>query len=259
MQGRDGLRRQKLLLVLTPELAVEVSVLGKPRAAQLHVRFRIATVEHIERQEAREALLDAESNADYTTLLAQMKRGRHRGVEAALIARAASSLKLLTPTDVPQLDELRSKLYSAALTVPPPGRDETRCGACSIPGCSVPELLPGEELEVDPSGAEAAFDLLRGRLGDKPGGGRPAGEWLFNVFAAAAVRAAEDGGVWKGYGKFNLSAPSRNQAPDELRRYLRRIGQVACCAALDALVLYVERRYGKRVAAVQINVHMDLS
>ena len=203
--------------------------------------------------------LGFESNADYTTLLAQMKRGRHRGVEAALIARAASSLKLLTPTDVPQVDELRSKLYSAALTVPPPGRDETRCGACSIPGCSVPELLPGEELEVDPSGAEAAFDLLRGRLGDKPGGGRPAGEWLFNVFAAAAVRAAEDGGVWKGYGKFNLSAPSRNQAPDELRRYLRRIGQVACCAALDALVLYVERRYGKRVAAVQINVHMDSS
>ena len=78
--------------------------------------------------------LGFESNADYATLLAQMKRGRHRGVEAALIARAASSLKLLTPTDVPQVDELRSKLYSAALTVPPPGRDETRCGACSIPG-----------------------------------------------------------------------------------------------------------------------------
>ena len=75
MQGRDGLRRQKLLLVLTPELAVEVSVLGKPRAAQLHVRFRIATVEHIERQEAREALLDAESSADYTTLLAQVWLG----------------------------------------------------------------------------------------------------------------------------------------------------------------------------------------
>jgi len=34
---------------------------------------------------------------------------------------------------------------------------------------------------------------------------------------------------------------------------------VACCAALDALVLYVERRYDKRVAAVQINVHMDSS
>tara|TARA_B100000795_G_scaffold244443_1_gene208951 strand:- start:122 stop:292 length:171 start_codon:yes stop_codon:yes gene_type:complete len=47
-------------------------VLGTSRAAQLHVRFRIATVEHIERQEAREALLDAESEADYTTLLAQV-------------------------------------------------------------------------------------------------------------------------------------------------------------------------------------------
>ena len=107
------------------------------------------------------------------------------------------------------------------------------------------ELLDGEELDVDPGGAEVAFELLRGRLGDKAGDGRPAGEWLFNVFAAAAVRAAEDGGVWKGYGKFNLSAPSRNQAPDELRRYLRRIGQVACSVALDALVAYVERRRGK--------------
>ena len=58
VQCRDGLRRQKLLLVLTPELAAEISVLGTPRAAQLHVRFRIATVEHLERQEAREALLD---------------------------------------------------------------------------------------------------------------------------------------------------------------------------------------------------------
>ena len=47
-------------------------MLGTSRAAQLHVRFRIATVEHIERQEAREALLDAESEADYTTLLAQV-------------------------------------------------------------------------------------------------------------------------------------------------------------------------------------------
>ena len=33
VQGRDGLRRPKLLLVLNPELAVEASVLGQPRAA----------------------------------------------------------------------------------------------------------------------------------------------------------------------------------------------------------------------------------
>ena len=55
-------------------------MLGKPRAAQLHVRFRIATVEHIERQEAREALLDAESSADYTTLLAQVSLGLGLGL-----------------------------------------------------------------------------------------------------------------------------------------------------------------------------------
>ena len=73
VQGRDGLRRPKLLLVLNPELAVEASVLGQPRAAQLHVRFRLATVAHVERQAAREALLDAEAEADYTTLLAQAR------------------------------------------------------------------------------------------------------------------------------------------------------------------------------------------
>ena len=33
-----------------------------------------------------------------------MKRGRHRGVEAALIARAADSLKLLTPRDGPPVE-----------------------------------------------------------------------------------------------------------------------------------------------------------
>ena len=92
-------------------------MLGTSRAAQLHVRFRIATVEHIERQEAREALLDAENEADYTTLLAQMKRGRHRGVEAALIARAACSLKLLTPNDV-RLANLRPYLQPVTLAQP---------------------------------------------------------------------------------------------------------------------------------------------
>jgi len=67
------------------------------------------------------------------------------------------------------------------------------------------------------------------------------------------------GGVWKAYGKFNLSAPSRNQSPQELRNYLLRIDQGDCAAALDCLVGYVERVYNKKVAACQINVHMDSS
>ena len=35
--------------------------------------------------------------------------------------------------------------------------------------------------------------------------------------------------------------------------------QVACAAALDALVSHVEHCFGKRVYAVQINVHIDSS
>ena len=199
LEGRDGLRHQKVLSVISPELAVEARVLGKPRSAQLHVRFRIATAAQIERQEAREALLNAESEADYTTLLAQMKRGRHRGVEAALIARAANTLRLLKPVDLPPLVELRNKLIGARLTVPPPGREAERSGACSLDGCSALAMRPGEELSIDPDGAAAAFASLRSRLGERAGA-IDACTWLYNVFAAAAVRAAEDGGVWRAYG-----------------------------------------------------------
>ena len=61
---------------------------------------------------------------------------------------------------MPPVDELRTKLFSAALTVPPPGRGEASGGACTLPGCSVPELLDGEELDVDPGGAEVAGHVL---------------------------------------------------------------------------------------------------
>ena len=54
-------------------------------------------------------------------------------------------------------------------------------------------------------------------------------------------------GVWKAYGKFNLSAPSRNQSPQALRNYLVRIEQTACASALDCLVSYIEKEFKKKV------------
>ena len=50
------------------------------------------------------------------------------------------------------------------------------------------------------------------------------------------------------YGKFNLSAPSRNQSPQALRNYLVRIEQTACASALDCLVAYIEKEFKKKVA-----------
>ncbi len=87
--------------------------------------------------------------------------------------------------------------------------------------CVLQELRDGEVLTIDHSGAEAAFEVLRPKLAERERG-VSADVWLFRVFAQAAVRAAADGGVWKAYGKFNLSAPSRNQSPVELRNYLAR-------------------------------------
>ena len=51
-------------------------------------------------------------------------------------------------------------------------------------------------LSLDHSGAEAAFAPLRPKLPEKERG-QPADEWLFNVFATAALRAAADGGAWR--------------------------------------------------------------
>ena len=51
-------------------------------------------------------------------------------------------------------------------------------------------------LTLDHDGAESAFASLRPKLPEKERG-QAADEWLFNVFATAAIRAAADGGVWK--------------------------------------------------------------
>jgi hypothetical protein len=76
--------------------------------------------------------------------------------------------------------------------------------------------------------------------------------------------------VWKAYGKFNLSAPSRNQNIAELRNYFSRIGaacfsatvrvrsvcRLAQCVragctdfadAISRLVSYTEKRYNHKV------------
>lgn len=75
VSGRDGVRRGKLLVVLAADTAAEVSVEGRRR---LQVVFRKPSGAEVERQQATYSLLEAEGKTNYTTLLAQMKRGRHR-------------------------------------------------------------------------------------------------------------------------------------------------------------------------------------
>jgi hypothetical protein len=253
--------RQKTLLLddaSTPPIAAEVS-LGRGWRAVLHVRCRAATPSELERHAAMRALLKAEAGTNYTTLLAQIKRGRQRGVEAALLTRAAGQLKSMKAAiKAPPVDELRRKLSPKLCTRPgPEAAGVEPCQACELPGCTVGTTRAGAVLDVNHYGAEEAFEHLRRERGIP--GDTPAAAWLFQVFAKAAIRAVADGGVWKAYGKFNLSAPSRNQSPQELRNYLVRIDQHDCAAGLDCLVGYVERVYRKKVAAVQINVHMDAS
>jgi hypothetical protein len=199
----DGLKRQRVVAVdasSAPPLAVEVSI-GPGWRAQVHVLCREATPAEVERH-ARVALLQAAQGtlADstargggaYNTLLAQIKRGKLRGVEAALLSRAEEQLKRMKPDDVAPADELRAKLAYALCTSPPPiARDVEPCEACVLPGCTVAQSSPGEKFEIRRDAAEAAFEPLR--KARKIGSGVLAHAWLYNVFASAAMRAVDDG------------------------------------------------------------------
>ena len=54
-----------------------------------------------------------------------------------------------------------------------------------------------------------------------------------------------------------LSAPSRNQSPVALTRYLDTLGHPDAAAGIRALVGWTERTFDKSVSAVQINMHLD--
>jgi hypothetical protein len=200
----DGLKRQRVVAVdatSIPPLAVEVSI-GSGWRAQVRVLLREATPAEIERQAARVALLQAEQGtlADttargggaYNTLLAQIKRGKLRGVEAALLARAEEQLKRMKPDDVAPIEQLRAKLSRALCTTPPPtARDIEPCEACMLPGCTVAQPSAGEKFEINRGAAEAAFEPLR--KAKRIGSDVAAHVWLYDAFASAAMRAVTDG------------------------------------------------------------------
>jgi len=255
VSARDGAPRSNVVVVegRGDAALVAEAAIGSGWRTELRVRIRKASGSEVERHEATQSLLKAYAGTNYTTLLAQMKRGRQRGVEAALLSSAAAKLKTLKPK-CPPVDELRAKLAVKNCTVPAEGSEDL--GAeCDNEDCPMVGLRPGELFEINVDACDAAFEHARRQL-SLPAETK-ADRWFFKMFAAAAVRAVVEGGVWKAYGKFNLSAPSRNQSPVELRNFLERIEQHDCAVALDALQGYVERHYRKKVAAVQINVHMD--
>ena len=136
------------------------------------------------------------------------------------------------------------------ITTRPPSAPGTLSGCCSLPGCDVGRVIKGEVLDVEDNAVTVA---LQG-LGCLPPGAK-ADVWLFKKVAEAAIKAHADGGVWKAYGKFNLSAPSRNQNIAELRNYFSRIGCTDFAEAISRLVSYTEKRYTHKVTAVQINMH----
>lgn len=202
----DGLKRQRVVAVdatNSPPLAVEVMI-GPGWCAQVRVLCREATPAEIERHAARVALLEAahgkladstaRGGGAYNTLLAQIKRGKLRGVEAVLLSRAEEQLKRMKPDDVAPVEELRAKLSLALCTTPPPmARDVEPCGVCVLPGCTVAQPSAGEKFEIHHGAAEAAFEPLR-RL-RKIGSEVMAHVWLYDVFASAAMRAVADGAL----------------------------------------------------------------
>ena len=94
----DGVQRQKVLLIdASSALAAEVSI-GDSWQAVLSMVVRAATAAELKKQDAVDALLKAEqSSTKYSTLSAQIRRGRARGVETLVLERATAKLKTLDP------------------------------------------------------------------------------------------------------------------------------------------------------------------
>lgn len=226
--------------------------------ATIKVHIRKANQLEMRRWEAGKCLEDAEKKQDYASLLAQITKARARFVDVSRIEQAEKLLKTLKPApeDVLTKEQLKSSMKWELVTKIPEGHSEELVQMCHTESCAsnsggAPMMVEGEELVFYPNAVEEAFRGIP--LPD----GVSADKFLFEELVAAAADAPE-GCVWRAGGKFILSAPNRNQAPTALFTLLMNYGRGnsgKAAQVMKALVDYTERKYGKRVTAIQTNFH----
>ena len=244
--------------VVSAESEVTIEALIDPARRLLQATCRKATVLEVRRQQASEELADAEAGSDYGLLHAMIVKARARGLNQRRLDAAEKSLKRLTP-DAPGAAEFGAAMAWERVTVSESSKTGEVSGvkSCQLPGCMLGLPLMGEQLDFLPSTAtEALAPLRKGSVLPKDAA---ADRWLFERISEAALASIDQGGVWRSGGKYIFSAPSRNQSPVALVRFLQGLGQLHCASAIEAVVKWVEERYSHHVSAIQINLHLDAS
>jgi hypothetical protein len=241
----------------TEGIAADIEISDGIKAI-IKVHIRKANQLEMRRWEAGKCLEDAEKKQDYCSLLAQITKARARFVDVSRIEQAEKLLKTLKPApeDVLTSAQLKAGMQWDLVTGIPEGYSEDFVEMCETESCAsnsggTDMMIEGEELVFCKKAVEEALKVVT-----LPSG-VAADKFLFEELVAAAADAPE-GCVWRAGGKFILSAPNRNQAPTALFQLLMNHGRGTsgkAAAVMKALVDYTERKYGKRVTAIQTNFH----
>jgi len=232
-------------------VVVETTV-GPGHRAEMVVNIRKAKKKELARLAQEQALLSAMEQKKYSSLLAQISRGRMRKVEASLLEQAGRLLKSLSMPESLFLShkELAKLMKWKRVTAPAGGSsdDVVPCSLSDACPCNAGKAQYGEVCDVTNNMVARALE------GIVPSD-QSADRWLFKALVKAALVAPE-GCVWKSGGKFLLTNEDRNQAPTAIVNVLER-GDPNSDAGkgMRALVSFTEQEYGFRVTAIQLNFH----
>lgn len=243
---RDGAEKP------TEGQAAEIEIMGPTFGGGLpmiNVKLRRASAPELKRTLQLQALLEAEEEKDYDTLLAQISKARTHGVEQIHIERCDTILRSLRKQGLHvnqncDKETLKEMFQWSRITTNETGDDKVfPCSASSTCPCNA-HYLPAEILDFIPRAVQDCL-VEFGPQSDKT---------LFEDLVDAALSVSE-GSVWKSGGKYIFSAFDRNQSLVALTRMMMNFKKERCAKMLLKLAQYSESRYEGFVTAVQVNFH----
>jgi len=232
--------------------AADLEVIGSKsvdNVPQIKVHLRPATETELRRCLQYQALRDAQEDADYDMLLAQVTKSKTAGVDREHIEFAEERLREMRKQGMHvnegcNKENLRELMQWGKVTRCESTVDNEPCKA--MPDCPCNEEVNcGEVLQIVPNAVQQCLREF-GPEGDRE---------LFDELSGSAS-AVEEGSVWKAGGKLIFSAFDRNQSVQALTRMLNNAGRTRCVRMLMQMVKYSETEYGGYVTAIQINFHL---
>jgi len=216
----------------------------------INVRLRHTSAAELRRTLQLQALLEAEQQKDYDTLLAQITKARTAGVEQIYIERCDQVLKSLRKQGLHvnencDKETLKEMFQWSRVTGDLTAKErDYPCSTTSTCPCNTHDN-PAEILEFIPNAVQNCLVSEFGPQSDKQ---------MFEDLVDAALGVTE-GSVWKSGGKYIFSAFDRNQSLQALTRMLTNFNKLRCATMLLKLAQEAESKYEGYVTAVQVNFH----